>query len=475
MLGRQFVREHPDAVREALDARGSDADLDAILEVDAEWRDLKARGDDLRRERNEVSDRIGDLKREGKEEAAEAAIERSSELKAEIERVEERADELEAELEARLLELPQVPQAGVPAGDDEADNVERRRWGFDTADERPDGSAGPDGGAPADRALDDPTPHYDLGADLGILDEERGAKVSGGGFFFLRGDGARLEHALVQFMLDVHRDQGYTDVVPPVPVRSASMRGTGQLPKFADDAYRIGGANDEPYDDDDLWLCPTAEVPVTNMYADEILLPEDLPLKHQAYTPNFRREAGEHGTETRGIVRVHQFDKVELVNFVDPAASADRLGALVREATAVLERLGLPYRVIELCTGDLTFASARTYDVEVWAPADDTADGPERGGRWLEVSSASNFEAFQARRAGLRYRPERHASAAYCHTLNASGLALPRTLVAILEVYQNGDGTVTVPPALRPYLGGQERIEGHDPVGESALGAGERE
>ncbi|MEF8851216.1 MAG: aminoacyl--tRNA ligase-related protein, partial [Haloarculaceae archaeon] len=216
-------------------------------------------------------------------------------------------------------------------------------------------------------------------------------------------------------------------------------------------------------------------VPVTNMYRDEILLDDDLPIKHQAYTPNFRREAGEHGTETRGIVRVHQFNKVELVNFVEPETSYDRLESLVDEATEVLDRLELPYRVVTLCGGDLTFASAKTYDVEVWAPADDMDHGPAAGGRWLEVSSASNFEDYQARRAGLRYRPERHESAEYLHTLNASGLALPRVMVAVLEYYQNEDGTVTVPETLRPYMDGQEVIEGHDPVGEAAVGAGERE
>jgi seryl-tRNA synthetase len=253
------------------------------------------------------------------------------------------------------------------------------------------------------------------------------------------------------------------------------MEGTGQLPKFNEDAYRIGGNEFEAYDDDDLWLCPTAEVPVTNMYADDILLRDDLPLKHQAYTPNFRREAGEHGTETRGIVRVHQFNKVELVNFVEPADSDERLDELVGEAEAVLDRLGLPYRVLNLCTGDLTFASAKTYDIEVWAPGTDSDDGPEQGGRWLEVSSASNFRDFQARRAGLRYRPERHESAEYLHTLNASGTAVGRVMVAILEYYQNDDGTVTVPEPLRPYMGGREVIEGHEPVGESAVGAGRKE
>jgi seryl-tRNA synthetase len=460
MLSRQFVRENPDEVRRALDLRGiGDVDLDEILAIDEEWRELKSRGDDLRHERNQVSSRIGELKQEGKDEEAEEAIERSQQLKAELEEIEDRADELEADLEQRLLELPNVPQEDVPPGENEQDNEEVRRVGFDDLREMPE----------------EVTPHYDLGEQLDILDFERGAKVTGGGYYFLKGDGARLEHALIQFMRDVHREQGYREVFPPIPVTSQSMTGTSQLPKFADDAYRIGGRNDEAYDEDDLWLCPTAEVPVTNMYRDEILLADDLPLKHQAYTPNFRREAGEHGTETRGLGRVHQFNKVELVNFVDPAESDDRLDALVEEAEEVLKRLGLPYRVVLLCGGDLTFASARTYDIEVWAPADDMEHGPDRGGRWLEVSSASNFEEFQARRIGLRYRPERHESAEYLHTLNASGVALPRLVVALLEYYQNEDGTVTVPEALRPYMDGQEVIEGHEPVGESAVGAGRKD
>jgi seryl-tRNA synthetase len=460
MISRQFLRENPETVRDALDAKGvDDVDLDRLLDVDEEWRRLKSRGDDLRHERNEVSETIGELKQAGDEAAAQEAIDRSTELKAELAEVEARAEELESELEAGLLRLPQVPHEDVPRGDDETDNVERRREGFDDL-----------------RALPEPVvPHYDLGEDLDVLDFDRGAKVAGGGFYFLKGEGARLEHALIQFMLDVHREQGYEDVFPPIPVNSMSMEGTGQFPKFTADAYRLGGANDEPYDDDDLWLCPTAEVPVTNMYRDEILLDDDLPLKHQAYTPNFRREAGEHGTETRGIVRVHQFNKVELVNVVRPEESYDRLEALVDEAEEVLRRLDLPYRILEMCTGDLGFTQAKKYDIEVWAPADDMPDGPDVGGRWLEVSSVSNFEDFQARRAGIRYRPERHGSAEYVHTLNGSGLAIPRVMVAIFEYYQNDDGTVTVPEALRPYLGGREVIEGSEPVGESAVGAGERD
>jgi seryl-tRNA synthetase len=457
MIPRQYLREHPDEVRATLDARGyDDVGVDRLLEVDEEWRDLKARGDDLRHQRNEVSSRIGELKQEGKEEEAQEAIEESQELKAEIERVEERADELEAELEQGLLELPQIPHEDVPIGDDESDNVELDRRGFDDLRELPD----------------EVTPHFELGDDLEVIDEERGAKTTGGGFYFLKGDGARLEHALIQFMLDVHREQGYHDIFPPIPVTSASMQGTGQLPKFNHDAYRVGGDEQEEYTDDDLWLCPTAEVPVTNMHREEILLDDDLPLKYQAYTPNFRREAGEHGTETRGIVRVHQFNKVELVNFVRPEESDERLENLIEEACEVLDRLELPYRTLNLCTGDLTFASARTVDIEVWGPGTDSEDGPDRGGRWLEVSSASNFEDFQARRADIQYRPERHESAEYLHTLNASGTAIGRVMVAILEYYQNDDGTVEVPEVLRPYMGGTEVIEGHEPVGESAVGTG---
>ncbi len=454
MLSRQFVRENPDVVREALANKGVDVDLDRILDVDEEWRELKQRGDDLRHERNEVSSRIGQLKADGEEAEAQAAIERSQVLKNELAEIEERADELEATLEASLLELPGIPHESVPVGADESENVEVRREGFDDL-----------------RALPaEPVPHYDLGEELEILDFERGAKVAGGGFYFAKGDGARLEHALIQFMLDVHREQGYHDVFPPLPVNSASMRGTGQFPKFTEDAYRLEGANDEPYDDDDLWLLPTAEVPVTNLHRDEILLGEELPLKYQAYSPNFRQEAGEHGTETRGIVRVHQFNKVEMVNFVRPENSYERFEGLVDEAEEVLRRLELPYRVLEMCTGDLGFTQAKKYDLEVWAPADDMADGPEQGGRWLEVSSISNFEDFQARRAGIRYREEHHESADYLHTLNGSGLAVPRIVVAIMEYYQNDDGTITVPEPLRPYMGGTERIEGHDAIGESKLG-----
>ncbi len=462
MLDRNVVREKPDRVRWAIETKGVDiADLDAIIEMDERWRELKAEGDDLRRQRNEISERIGELKRAGDEAEAEEAIKQSGTLKSQLDAVEEEADDLEERIRKQELLLPNIPHDDAPDGEDEADNVEVHRWGFDQIRELPE----------------EIIPHYDLAEEMELIDFSRGAKVAGGGFQFLKGDGARLEYALLMFMLELHREEhGYHDIFPPIPVKSTAMQGTGQFPKFfVDDAFRIGGKNDEPYDDDDLWLLPTAEVPVTNMYAGEILLDEDLPLKHVAFSPNFRREAGEHGTQTRGYVRVHQFNKVELVNFVRPDESDKRHEGLVREAEEVLRRLGLPYRVIEICTGDMGTPHHRQFDLEVWAPADDMPDGPERGGRWLEVSSASNFTDFQARRAGLRYRPERHESAEYIHTLNASGIALPRAVVAIMEYYQNDDGTITIPEVLRPYMNGQEIIEGHDPVGESAVGAGRRD
>lgn len=460
MLSREVLREHPEDVREAIAVKGVEGvDLDQILELDEAWRELKSRGDELRHQRNEISSEIGDLKQAGNDEAAAAAIERSQALAEELDDIEQRAADLESQLTAALLELPNIPHESVPVGDDDTDNVERRRWGFEDRRDLPA----------------DIIPHYDLAEDLEIIDFARGAKVTGGGFQFLKGDGARLEYGLIQFMLDYHRENGYIDVFPPLPVNSRSMLGTGQLPKFAEDAYRVGADQRAEWDDDDLWLLPTAEVPVTNMYRDEILLDDDLPLKHVAFSPNFRREAGEHGTETRGYVRVHQFNKIELVEFVRPDESYDRLEALLGQAEGVLQELGLPYRVLTMCTGDMGFQQAKKYDLEVWAPADDMPDGPSVGGRWLEVSSVSNFEAFQARRAGLRYRPERHKSADYLHTLNGSGVAIPRTMVAILEYYQNPDGTVTVPDVLRPYLDGQTTITGHDPVGERAVGAGRRD
>ena len=450
MLARRYLRENPEIVKTAIKNRnmGDGKMVESLLQLDEEWRNIKSKCDNLRHERNTVSALIGNLKNEGKEEAALDAITKSSVIKTKLDKLEESAKKMEEKLQKELLELPNIPHESVPIGMDESDNVEIRRRGFENLRKVPEGII----------------PHYELGVKLDIIDEVRGAKTTGSGFYFLKGEGARLEHALISLMLDIHREQGYIELIPPIPVSSTSMTGTGQFPKFVGDAYKIEG--------EDLWLCPTAEVPVTNMYSGEILLDEDLPIKHQAYTPNFRREAGEHGTETRGIVRVHQFNKVELVNFIQPDDSYKQLELLVDDAEEVLRKLELPYRVISLCTGDLTFSSAKTYDIEVWTPIGNGEKGEE--GRWLEVSSASNFEDFQARRAGLRYRPKRHESAEYIHTLNASGLALPRVIVAILEYYQNEDGTVDIPNILQPYMGGLEKIKGHEPIGESAVGAGLR-
>ncbi|MDR9411551.1 MAG: serine--tRNA ligase [Haloquadratum sp.] len=460
MIDRRLLREDPDRVRVAMAQKGmADVDLDAVLELDGRWRAQKQEVDDLRHQRNTISREVGELKAAGEDAAAAAAIDRSQSVNAALDELEAETEALERELIEALMRIPQLPDPAVPVGEDESDNVQLRRWGFETI-----------------RSLPDPViPHYDLGESLGILDFDRGAKVAGGGFYFTVGEGAMLEHALIQYMLNVHREQGYIDVFPPIPVRSTAMEGTGQFPKFTEDAYRLGGSNTDPYAPTDLWLCPTAEVPVTNMFREEILLADELPLKLQAYTPNFRREAGEHGTETRGIVRVHQFNKVELVNFTTPEDAPDRFDGLVAEAEAVLQGLELPYRILEMCTGDLGFTQRKKYDIEVWAPADEMADGPPEGGRWLEVSSVSHFGAYQARRAGLRYRPERHESAEYLHTLNGSGLAVPRIMVAILEYYQTSEGTVTVPPVLRPYMRGRHEITGGVHFGETAVGAGLRD
>jgi seryl-tRNA synthetase len=450
MLARQYIRENPEVVRIAVKNRnmGDGSIVDRFLEIDEKWRNIKAQCDDLRHERNKISALVGELKSKGDDRGMKGAIIESGEIKTKLEKLGGDVGMLENDLEKILLEFPNIPHESVPLGLDSSGNIEIRQDGFENMR----------------KILDKTVPHYDLGVELNIIDEERGAKISGAGFYFLKGDGARLERALISFMLDVHRDQGYTEIIPPILVSSESMKGTGQFPKFINDAYKVEG--------EDLWLCPTAEVPVTNMYSDEIFLPEDLPVKHQAYTPNFRKEAGEHGTETRGIVRVHQFNKVELVNFCHPEMSYSQLESLVEEAEEVLKQLQLPYRVISLCTGDLTFSSAKTYDIEVWAPPSE--GGRVKDGRWLEVSSASNFEEFQSRRAGIRYRPERHGSTEYIHTLNASGLALPRVMVAIMEYYQNEDGSVDIPSVLRPYMGGLEKIKGSEVLGENAIGSGLR-
>lgn len=427
MIDIELIREEPEKVREGLERRQEDPDLvGAIREVDEEWRESKQEADTARMRHNEVTDKIEELVQKGGN--PDELIEEASELKEEVDEMEEKSEQLKERRDELLLKIPQVPKDNVTVGEDEDDNAEIMRNGFEELRELPDSVI----------------PHYELGEDNNWIDEERARKTTGSGNYFLKGDVARLEHALVQFMMDVHRKQGYTDIFPPITVRSHSMEGTAQLPKFSNDSYKI--------EDEDLWLCPTAEVPVTNMYREEIIDTDSLPIKHQAYTPNFRREAGEHGTETRGIARVHQFNKVELVRFVEPDDSYEHMYGILEDAEEILNRLELPYRQLELCTGDLGFKATKQIDLEVWAPGTDTEDGPDQGGRWLEVSTVSNFEDFQARRMDLRFREKRNEETEYLHTLNGSGLALPRVVIAILEYYQNDNGTVEVPQALRNYI-----------------------
>jgi seryl-tRNA synthetase len=414
MLSLQTIRDKPELIRAGLASRGADLSLlEQAIRLDKEWRADLATLEALRFERNEKSRTLGN------------AVARTPEVLAHMRDVSERIKALEATVEEReqrlneqLLILPNIPDQSVPYGADASENKIVRQWG-------------------APRTFDfTPKPHWDLGESLGIMDFERGAKLSGSRFYTLRGLGARLERGLINFMLDIQtREHGYTEVAPPFIVRREVMVGTGQLPKFEGEAYRT---------DDDMFLVPTAEVPLTNLHRDEILPPDSLPIRYTAYTPCFRREAGAAGRDTRGLKRVHQFDKVELVKFVEPETSSDELEGLLGDAEAVLQRLGLAYRVVLLCTGDLGFAMAKTYDLEVWAPG---------VGEWLEVSSCSNAGDFQARRANIRYRPATNARPEFVHTLNGSGLALPRIVIALLENGQHEDGSIRLPEPLVPYVG----------------------
>ncbi len=415
MLDIKTIREREMDVRTALQTRGSDFDLDCILELDMERRSLVGEAEALKHERNVVSKEIGRLKKEGED-----AAEQRDQMRAVGERISKmdaRIREIDSTLQGLLLEVPNIPCAETPVGSDESANrlVKTR-------------------GEPGSFSFT-PRSHVELGEMLGILDFERAARISGSGFPLLKGHGARLERILIQFMLDIHTmEHGYEEVAPPYMCNADAMTGTGQLPKLAEDMYYIKS--------DDLYLIPTAEVPVTNMYREEIIK-GSLPIRHVAYTPCFRREAGAAGRETRGMIRVHQFDKVELVKIVEPDQSYAELEKLLGDAETVLQRLELPYRVRELCTGDLSFAAARCYDIELWAPGQND---------WLEVSSCSNFEDFQARRAGIRYRNS-SGKTVFPHTLNGSGVALARLVVAILENYQEADGSVVIPEALRSLMG----------------------
>jgi len=423
MLDLTYIREHTADVKDAMAKLYADAPIDDILELDKQRRALLQEVEQLKNRRNTVSKEIGKMKdaaeREAKKAEMRAVGDRIDALDAQVRDVETRLNDL-------MLRVPNLPDPSVPVGKDESENVVVRVVGEPQT---------------AQTLGFEPKPHWDLGAALGLIDFERGVKVSGTRFYMLIGAGAQLQRALISFMLDVHLRQGYTEVYPPYLVKRQALIGTGQLPKFAENQY---------YDQiDDLWLVPTAEVPVTNMYADEILDGDRLPINHVAYTACFRREQMSAGRDTRGIKRGHQFDKVEMVKFCTPETSMTELARLIDNAEEVCRLLKIPHRVIQMVTGDLSFTAAVKYDVEVWAPG---------CGEWLEVSSCSNFKDFQARRANIKFRRERGAKAEFVHTLNGSGLGLPRTLIAVLENYQQADGSILVPEVLRPYLGGREVI-----------------
>jgi seryl-tRNA synthetase len=421
MLDLNYVRENLDKVRAALQARGSDVTaLDDFAAADAERKRVIAESDALNAQRNAASREIGALIKEGRKDEAETRRREVGELKDRIAELDQQRASAESKINELLSTLPNLPHESVPIGESEAENVEIRRWG----------------NAPA---FDfEPKDHVDLGAALGILDLERATKIASSRFAILNGAGARLERALINFMLDVHtREHGYQDTLPPFIVNRQALFGTGQLPKFEADLFKLE-------DDRELYLIPTAEVPVTNYHREEILDASDLPRRWAAYTPCFRSEAGSYGRDTRGIIRQHQFEKVELVKYALPENSYEELESLTRDAESILQKLGLHYRVVALSTGDLGFGSSKTYDIEVWLPSQNA---------FREISSCSNYEAFQARRAQIRFRRSGGAKPEYVHTLNGSGLAIGRTWIAILENYQQKDGSIVVPAALRSYMG----------------------
>ncbi|CEG29515.1 serine--tRNA ligase [Bacillus sp. B-jedd] len=424
MLDMKVLRADFEGVKKRLQHRGEDlTDLGKFESLDRKRRDLIVEAEQLKSKRNEVSQQVASLKREKKD--ADHLI---TEMREVGDRIKELDDELrgvEAELDLLLLSIPNLPHESVPVGETEDENVEIRKWG----EVRDFGF--------------EPKPHWDIADNLKILDFERATKVTGSRFVFYKGLGARLERALMNFMLDLHVDEhGYREILPPYMVNRTSMTGTGQLPKFEEDAFLI--------ESEDYFLIPTAEVPVTNFHRDEILSGDQLPIRYAAYSACFRSEAGSAGRDTRGLIRQHQFNKVELVKFVKPEDSYDELEKLTADAEKVLQLLGLPYRVLSMCTGDLGFTAAKKYDIEVWIPSYNT---------YREISSCSNFEAFQARRANIRFRREPGAKPEHVHTLNGSGLAIGRTVAAILENYQQEDGTVIIPEVLRPYMGGRSEIK----------------
>ncbi|MBW4494552.1 MAG: serine--tRNA ligase [Oscillatoria princeps RMCB-10] len=422
MLDIKQIRENPQAVQERLNRRGGNYDLQPLFSIDAQQRELETTRSKLQARSNEIGKLVGQKMKAGAkpdDPEIQALKEEGNQLKSQLSELEPKEKELKSQIDALLLSIPNLPSDSTPAGKDENDNVEVRRWG----DEHIPQNAGI-------------LPHWEIGEKLGILNFERSAKVAQSRFVTLIGAGAALERALISFMLDRQIQAGYIEVLPPILINSASLTGTGQLPKFAEESFKCA--------QDDLWLAPTAEVPVTNLYRDEILAAEQLPIYHCAYTPCFRREAGSYGKDTRGLIRLHQFNKVELVKFVQPSTSEEEHQTLVRDAEAILEALKLPYRMIELCAGDLGFSAQKTYDLEVWLPS---------AGKYREISSCSNFGDFQARRANIRFKEAGKKGTQFPHTLNGSGLAIGRTMSAILENYQQPDGTVRIPEALQPYLG----------------------
>ena len=429
MLNLKLIRDNPEAVRTMLEQRKMDAPLDQLIKADRKWRELTGEAESLRSYQNTVSKKIARLKKT-KQDASEQIAEMKR-VSQKIKELNESAQVHKNEVDVILINIPNFPHFTTPVGVNEADNIEVKRWGnlptFDF----------------------EPKPHWELAEALDIIDFRRGAKVAGSNFVLFTGLGAKLERALINFMLDLHvSEHGYTEVSPPFVANRPTMTGTGQLPKFEDDMYRCD--RDGTHESGDLFLIPTAEVPVTNVFAGEILEGENLPINFTAYTPCFRREAGSYGRDTRGLVRVHQFDKVEMVKFTLPETSYDEHERLLANAEDVVQALELPYRVVTLCTADLGFAAAKCYDIEVWAAAEE---------RYLEISSCSNFADFQARRANIRFRREPGAKPEFVHTLNASGLALPRVVIAILENYQQADGSIRIPEVLKPYMGGVGRIE----------------
>ncbi|MEE1284345.1 MAG: serine--tRNA ligase [Acutalibacteraceae bacterium] len=418
MLDIKILRENPQLVKDAMKKRNKDMDalVDEVLAIDVQRRELTVKLDQLKQEQNAASREIPKIKKEGGD--ISAIMARMNEIKETVKSGDVQLTELEAKQQKIMYEFPNIPNPTIPVGKDDSDNVEIRRWGEPTAFDF------------------EPKAHWDIGADLGILDPETAAKVTGARFHFYKAAGARLERAIINFFLNTHTEHGYTEVFPPFMVNRASMTGTGQLPKFEEDAFRL--------EREDYFLIPTAEVPVTNMHRSDILEGAQLPISYCAYSACFRAEAGSAGRDTRGLIRQHQFNKVELVKFADPETSYDELEKLTNDAERVLQLLGLPHRVVCLCSGDIGFSSAKTYDIEVWMPS---------YGRYVEISSCSNFEDFQARRAAIRFRRTPADKAQLVHTLNGSGVAVGRTVAAILENYQNADGSVTVPEVLRPYMG----------------------